>query len=70
MGSYQRFPKCIPSSEAAIRRDREWREAEFRRAMRLPKPTERIDMSKDLRLSIGRLDIAEVLSAPPQRTRH
>ena len=69
MGSYQRFPKCIPSSEAAIRRDREWREAEFRRAMRLPKPTERIDTSKDFRLSVERFDISELLDAIPL-TRH
>jgi hypothetical protein len=68
MGSYQRFPKCSPTSEAAIRRDQEWREAEFRRAMRLPKPVERIDTSKSIRLGIDRLDVAELLT--PRHTRH
>ncbi|MET0670595.1 MAG: hypothetical protein ABWY66_11410 [Xanthobacteraceae bacterium] len=70
MGSYQRFPKCSPASEAAMRRDQEWREAELRRAVRLPKPAERIDPSNPIGIGIGRLDIAERLRSPQQPTRH
>ena len=70
MGSYQRFPKCSPASEAAMRRDREWREAELRRAMRLPKPAERIDPSNSNGIGIGRLDVADLLRGSRQPTRH
>ena len=71
MGSYHRFPKCNPAAEALWRRDQEWRDNEFRRAMRLlPRPTERIDTSKAVRLSIDRLEIAELLFAARHSTRH
>ena len=68
MGSYQRFPKCSPASDAAMRRDREWREAELRRAMGLPEPAERIDPS--MSIEIGRLDVADPLRGSRQPTRH
>ena len=74
MGSYYRFPKASPAAEAARQRDQEWREGEFRRAMRLPRPQEklgaRIGASDAIRLSIDHLDIAEPQPATPQPTRH
>lgn len=73
MGSYQRFPKASASSIAAMRRDREWREADLRRrAVRRPSPTERIDTSREFRLRVEPCEIAElVLFAPAaQPTRH
>jgi len=69
MGSYQRFPKCSPASDAAIRRDQEWLGAELRRAMRLPNPAERIDTSKPIK-PFDSLEIAELLRVPQQPTRH
>ena len=70
MRSYYRFPKCNPAAEALWRRDQEWRDNEFRRAMRLPRPMERIDTSKHVRLSTDRLEIAELLLAARHSTRH
>jgi hypothetical protein len=75
MGSYQRFPKCNAASGAAIRRDREWREADLRRAMsrttRLPSPAERIDASKGFRIRIDVSELAELpFASAPQPTRH
>jgi hypothetical protein len=71
MGSYHRFPKFSPAAELARRRDEAWREEEFRHALRaLPRPAERIDTSKAVRLSIDRLEIAELLLGSRHPTRH
>jgi hypothetical protein len=75
MGSYNRFAKFSPAAEAAGRRDEEWREEEFRRALRaLPRPQERIEVRIHPSAFAGRIfdraDIAELLPAPRQPTLH
>jgi hypothetical protein len=71
MGSYSRFPKSDPAAEANRRRDEEWRDEEFRKALRtLPKPQDRIDMSKFMLRPFDRADIAELLSGDSSPTLH
>lgn len=77
MGSYQRFPKAGAGSAGAMRRDREWREADLRRrSVRRPRPAaspaERIDTSREFRLRTEPCGLADLnlFAQAAQPTRH
>lgn len=74
MGSYQRFPKASAKSQEAMQRDREWREAQLRKAWdavssvrRFGQPAVReqiVDEAADPWIQVSSV------AAPAQRTLH